>query len=383
MHSVFPIGIDPHKFLDEPSWFGTSPSVARYDLAKDPFFNDLTERQKSYFWRPSEIQLTLDQKQFRDLKDHEKHTFISNLKYQTLLDSVQGRAPTLVLQQIVSQVDLETWLTTWAFSETVHSESYTHIIKNIFPDSNEIFNDIPFNKEIMDRARDVNKYYDDLLRLIHKYHYLEIDLKRDEKFSYEIHKALYLALVSVNALEACRFNVSFVCSFSYAERPVPVMEGNANIITLISRDETLHFGGTARLLNNIHSGIEGDFFRDVSRECKQQATQILVDVNDQEHNWADYLFQLGDFEMLTKQSVKDYSSYISAVRSRVVGLPIGDISENPLPWTIKRMSSDSIRQTALQEKQNTAYLVGAVDSNIDTTAYFEKYGTFLNMTNKK
>jgi hypothetical protein len=41
------------------------------------------------------------------------------------------------------------------------------------------------------------------------------------------------------------------------------------------------------------------------------------------------------------------------------------------------MSSDSIKQTALQEKQNTSYLVGAVKSNIDPVMYFEKYGAYL------
>ena len=50
---------------------------------------------------------------------------------------------------------------------------------------------------------------------------------------YELKKALYLTLHSVNALEAIRFYVSFACSFAFAERQL--MEGNSKIIRFIAR----------------------------------------------------------------------------------------------------------------------------------------------------
>ena len=45
------------------------------------------------------------------LADHERHIFTSNLRYQTLLDSVQGRSPNVTLLPFFHP-ELETWIET-------------------------------------------------------------------------------------------------------------------------------------------------------------------------------------------------------------------------------------------------------------------------------
>lgn len=224
--------------LEEPMFLGQSVNVSRYDQQKYEIFEKLIEKQLSFFWRPEEVDVSQDRIDFAALPEHEKHIFISNLKYQTLLDSIQGRSPNVALLPIISIPELETWTETWAFSETIHSRSYTHIIRNIFTNPAEIFDDIVTNVDIQKRAGAVSQYYDDLIMLVQQYHLLGIGTHTVNGETIvvslrEIKKALYLCLQSINALEAIRFYVSFACSFAFAEREL--MEGNAKIIRLIAR----------------------------------------------------------------------------------------------------------------------------------------------------
>jgi ribonucleoside-diphosphate reductase beta chain len=224
--------------LKEHMFFGQNVNVSRYDQQKYEIFEKLIEKQLSFFWRPEEVDVSKDRIDYQNLPDHEKHIFISNLKYQTLLDSVQGRGPNVCLLPIVSLPELETWIETWAFSETIHSRSYTHIIRNIVNDPSIVFDDIVGNEHIVARAAEVSKYYDELINLVqlwqqfgegnHVFNGEKVRISlRDLK------KKLYVCLHSVNALEAIRFYVSFACSFAFAERSL--MEGNAKIIKLIAR----------------------------------------------------------------------------------------------------------------------------------------------------
>ncbi|MCX2958086.1 MAG: ribonucleotide-diphosphate reductase subunit beta, partial [Candidatus Blochmannia sp. A2] len=134
--------------LKEPMFFGQPVNIARYDQQKYYIFEKLIEKQLSFFWRPEEIDLSRDRIDFNSLSKHEKHIFVSNVKYQTLLDSIQGRSPNIAFLPIISIPELETWIETWSFSETIHSRSYTHIIRNVINDPSTIFNDIINNKHI-------------------------------------------------------------------------------------------------------------------------------------------------------------------------------------------------------------------------------------------
>ncbi|WP_287830616.1 class Ia ribonucleoside-diphosphate reductase subunit beta, partial [Idiomarina sp.] len=233
--------------LAEPMFFGNSVNVARYDQQKHSIFEKLIEKQISFFWRPEEVDVSRDRVDFNKLTASEKHVFISNLKYQTLLDSIQGRSPNIALLPIVSLPELETWIETWSFFETIHSRSYTHILRNLFSDPSEIFEDIVINDQIKLRANDISRYYDDLifytqLWQTHGEGKITVDGEEHNVTRRELKKKLFLCINSVNALEAIRFYVSFACTFAFAEREL--MEGNAKIIRLIARDENVHLTST-------------------------------------------------------------------------------------------------------------------------------------------
>ena len=358
--------------LKEPMFFGQNVNVARYDQQKYETFEKLIEKQLSFFWRPEEVDVSQDRIDYAALPEHEKHIFISNLKYQTLLDSIQGRSPNVALLPLVSIPELETWIETWTFSETIHSRSYTHIIRNIVNDPSIVFDDIVTNEEIIKRARDISSYYDDLIRDSQLYSlYGEgtytVDGKECVVTLRNLKKQLYLCLMSVNALEAIRFYVSFACSFAFAERQL--MEGNAKIIKFIARDEALHLTGTQHILNIMAAGQDDPEMAEIAEECKQEAYDLFLDGADQVKDWADYLFKDGSMIGLNKDILVQYVEYITNIRMQAVGLPLPfGARSNPIPWINAWLVSDNV-QVAPQEVEVSSYLVGQIDSKVDTNDF--------------
>lgn len=362
--------------LLEPMFFGQPVNVARYDQQKHEIFEKLIEKQLSFFWRPEEVDVSRDRIDYQALPEHEKHIFISNLKYQTLLDSIQGRSPNVALLPLISIPELETWVETWSFSETIHSRSYTHIIRNIVNDPAVVFDDIVTNEEILKRAKDISGYYDDLIEMTGYWHLLgegthTVNGKTINVNLRTLKKQLYLCLMSVNALEAIRFYVSFACSFAFAEREL--MEGNAKIIKLIARDEALHLTGTQHILNLMRSGQDDPEMAEIAVECEQQCYDLFVLAAQQEKEWAEYLFRDGSMIGLNKDILCQYVEYITNIRMQAVGLGLPfQTRSNPIPWINAWLVSDNV-QVAPQEVEVSSYLVGQIDSevNADDLSDFE------------
>ncbi|QCR35519.1 class Ia ribonucleoside-diphosphate reductase subunit beta [Nissabacter sp. SGAir0207] len=354
--------------LLEPMFFGQPVNVARFDQQKHEIFEKLIEKQLSFFWRPEEVDVSRDRIDFQGLPDHEKHIFLSNLKYQTLLDSIQGRSPNVALLPLISIPELETWIETWSFSETIHSRSYTHIIRNIVNDPSLVFDDIVTNEEILKRAKDISGYYDDLITMSGYYNLFgegthQINGETVVVNLRELKKKLYLCVMSVNALEAIRFYVSFACSFAFAEREL--MEGNAKIIRLIARDEALHLTGTQHMINLMRSGADDPEMAEIAKECQQQSYDLFVLAAQQEKEWADYLFRDGSMIGLNRDILCQYVEYITNIRMQAVGLDLPfKARSNPIPWINSWLVSDNV-QVAPQEVEVSSYLVGQIDSEVN------------------
>lgn len=357
--------------LTEPMFLGNPVNVARYDQQKHSIFEKLIEKQISFFWRPEEIDVSRDRIDFNKLTASEKHVFISNLKYQTLLDSIQGRSPNIALLPIVSIPELETWIETWSFFETIHSRSYTHILRNLFTDPSEVFEDIVINEQIKIRANDISQYYDDLifytqLWQTHGEGEVVVDGQTFNVTQREIKKKLFLCINSVNALEAIRFYVSFACTFAFAEREL--MEGNAKIIKLIARDENVHLTSTQHILNLWQYGEDDPEMKEIAEELRDDAYDIFMTAVKQEKQWAHYLFKDGSMIGLNESMLCQYVEYIANLRMQAIGFdaPFENQRSNPLPWMNKYLVSDNV-QVAPQESEITSYLVGQIDSEVDAS----------------
>jgi len=344
--------------------------IQRYDVVKYRQFEKLTDRQLGFFWRPEEVDVMRDAKDFKDLTPYEQHIFTSNLKRQIVLDSVQGRSPNLALLPLATIPEIETWIETWAFNETIHSRSYTHIIRNVYSDPTKVFDELMDIKEITDCGDDISKYYDGLIEYQRMYEFLgegehTVNGKKVVVDKYELKKRLWLCLNSVNVLEGIRFYVSFACSWAFAE--LKKMEGNAKIIKLIARDENVHLASSQHLLKMLPTD-DKDYIK-IKKECESEVVQMFKTAVDQEEQWATYLFKDGSMIGLNERLLCDYIEWIANKRMSTLGLesPYKGGS-NPLPWTQKWIAGGDV-QVAPQETEISSYTIGAVKQDVDENTF--------------
>jgi ribonucleoside-diphosphate reductase beta chain len=362
----------------QPMFFGAPLGIQRYDTYKYPVFDKLTQTQLGYFWRPEEVSLQKDRGDYQSLRPEQKHIFTSNLKYQIMLDSVQGRAPGMAFIPYCSLPELEACMEVWGFMEMIHSRSYTHIIKNVYADPAEVLDTILDDAMILSRAETVTGAYDDFINHAQEYgssnqweHNLE-GVPAAEYDLYELKRKLYRAVVNVNILEGIRFYVSFACSFAFGE--LKLMEGSAKIISLIARDENQHLVLTQNIINKWSQGDDPDMVR-IAKEEEQWVYQAFEAAVTEERVWADYLFKEGSMIGLNAKLLTQYVEWVANRRMKAIGLkPIYDVAakNNPLPWTEHWISSKGL-QVAPQETENESYIVGGIKQDVkkDTFANFQ------------
>jgi ribonucleoside-diphosphate reductase beta chain len=358
----------------QPMFFGNPLGVQRYDQYKYPVFDKLTQQQLGYFWRPEEVSLQKDRADYHTLRPEQKHIFTSNLKYQILLDSVQGRGPGMAFIPYCSLPELEACMTVWEFMEMIHSRSYTYIIKNVYSDPSEVFDTILNNERILERASSVTESYDEFINSAQEYGTSNAWLYAQERAGsaredrIELKRKLYRAIANVNILEGIRFYVSFACSFAFGE--LKLMEGSAKIISLIARDENQHLVITQNILNKWSEGDDPEM-QQIAKEEQDWVISAFRNCVDQEKEWAQYLFKDGSMIGLNDKLLNNYVEWIANRRMRAIGIkPIYDIAakNNPLPWTEHWISSKGL-QVAPQETEVESYVVGGIKQDVKTDTF--------------
>ena len=345
--------------MKQPMFFGEDLQVQQYSDMKYPIFDKLNQQQLGYFWRPEEVSLQKDRNDYLQLNEQQKFIFTSNLKYQTMLDSVQGRGPCLAFLPFVSNPELEGCIVTWDFMETIHSRSYTYIIKNLYANPNEVFDTIIKDEKIEKRSQSVTKTYDDLIEMGYRWH-----LDKDKIDLYELKKKMYLAMCTVNILEGLRFYVSFACSFAFGE--LKLMEGSAKILSLIARDESQHLAMSQRIINNYKNYEKDKVMDKIIKDTEDEVYKLYDEAVQEEKRWATYLFSKGSMIGLSEKLLHQYVEYIANRRMRAIGLEPRyeqSINTNPLPWTEHWLNSRSL-QNAPQETDIESYLIGGVKQDL-------------------
>ena len=359
----------------QPMFFGAPLGVQRYDSYKYPVFDRLTTQMLGYFWRPEEVSLQKDRSDYQSLRPEQKHIFTSNLKYQILLDSVQGRGPGMAFSPYCALPELEAAMNVWQFMEMIHSKSYTYIIKNVYPDPSEVFDTILNDKKILQRANSVTRAYDEFINYAQVYGQSN-NWRPDWRGSpstewtiYDLKKTLYRAVANVNILEGIRFYVSFACSFAFGE--LKLMEGSAKIISLIARDENQHLVLTQQILKNWASGVDDPDMKKIAKEEKKNVIGMFKNAVEEEKEWAEYLFKDGSMIGLNDKLLHQYVEWIANKRMKAIGLdPIYDVplKNNPLPWTQHWISSKGL-QVAPQETEVESYVVGGIKQDIKKNTF--------------
>ena len=362
----------------QPMFFGKPLGIQRYDNYKYPVFERLTTQQLGYFWRPEEVSLQKDRSDYQTLRPEQKHIFTSNLKYQVMLDSVQGRGPGMAFAPYCSLPELEGCMKVWEFMEMIHSRSYTYIIKNVYSDPSEVFDTILKDDRILERALSVTQAYDAFINEAHEYD--QSNMWKDgwkgsyvsQSTIYELKRKLFRAVANVNILEGIRFYVSFACSFAFGE--LKLMEGSAKIVSLIARDENQHLVITQQILNKWRNGDDPDM-KKIFKEEEPWFYKTFENAVNQEKLWSEYLFKNGSMIGLNEKLLQQYVEWIANKRMKAVGLkPVYDIAlrANPLPWTQHWISSKGL-QVAPQETEVESYVVGGIKQDVkkDTFSGFK------------
>lgn len=369
MASVFKQKQKSH--LTSTMFYDEGIDIARYDQVKYPELDKITDKQLGFFWRPEEIDVSKDKADFRALTEHERHIFTSNLKRQILLDSVQGRGPVETLLPVASLPELEPLVMAWTFMETIHSRSYTHIIRNVYANPSKVFDEMLDIQEIADCATDISRYYDECIEANSWWNLLgegkhTVNGEEVNVDLFEVKKKLWLALNSINILEGVRFYVSFACSWAFAE--LKKMEGNAKIIKFIARDENTHLAASSFMIKVLPKD-DPDFAK-IKEECEDEVVKMFVDAVNQEKLWADYLFKDGSMIGLNAKLLYDYIEWIANKRMKAIGVssPYSVPQANPLPWTEKWIGGGNV-QVAPQETEISSYVIGGVKQDVDENTF--------------
>ena len=358
----------------QPMFFGQPLGVQRYDSFKYPVFDKLTQQQLGYFWRPEEVSLQKDRADYQTLSEEQKHIFTSNLKYQIMLDSVQGRGPGMAFIPYCSLPELESAMTVWEFMEMIHSRSYTYIIKNVYSDPTEVFDTILDDEKILDRASSVTQSYDDFIEHAHQYDNGTMwELAKEGHYSgqfdrRELKRKLYRAVANVNILEGIRFYTSFACSFAFGENKL--MEGSAKILSLIARDESQHLVLTQNILNKWKEGDDSEM-QIIARDEQSWVMSMFQRAVDEEKMWAEYLFKNGSMIGLNERLLHNYVEWIANRRMKAIGIkPMFDIpaKNNPLPWTEHWLNSKG-QQNAPQETEIESYVIGGIKQDVEANTF--------------
>lgn len=332
-----------------------SVTIQRYDDYAYPKLAQFTKTQRGNFWIPDEISLTKDKIDFYKADEATKFIFTANLLRQTALDSIQGRAPVQIFTPVCSVPEAEAWVQWWSAFEQIHSESYSHIIRNIYQMPSQQFNQIHDTAEIVGMLSGIDKYYAEL-------HDLNCLVNTGVEVSeHKRVKAVYMALIASYGLEAIRFMVSFCTSLGMVENKIFV--GNGNIISLILADELLHTDATAWIINR---NIKDDHrFAEIAHECRNEVSDMLISVVDEEKAWAKYQFQKGTVLGLNEKIMCNQVDYTAHGRFKAIGVKFDSSTKaQPLPWMNKHLNTNKV-QTALQENESISYISGSMTSEID------------------
>ena len=358
----------------QPMFFGQPLGVQRYDSFKYPVFDRLTTQMLGYFWRPEEVSLQKDRSDYQSLHPEQKHIFTSNLKYQILLDSVQGRGPGMAFAPYTALPELESAMNVWQFMEMIHSKSYTYIIKNVYSDPSEVLDTILNDERILDRAKSVTRAYDEFINEAQQWGQSNLwkdgweNTQAKDNSLNELKRKLYRAVANVNILEGIRFYVSFACSFAFGE--LKLMEGSAKIISLISRDENQHLVLTQNIMKNWMNGDDPEM-QQIAEEEKDNVISMFKNAVKEEKEWAEYLFKDGSMIGLNDKLLGQYVEWIANKRMKALGIdPIYDqpLRNNPLPWTQHWISSKGL-QVAPQETEVESYVVGGIKQDMKKNSF--------------
>jgi ribonucleoside-diphosphate reductase beta chain len=336
-------------------FFGEYSGFQRYDQPKYPFAVNLEEKMRNAFWNPKEISLVSDRIKFEDLPEFAQEIEIEILLFQTLMDSGNNRGIDNVLSTIVSSPEFEALYKTHAYFELIHSLSYSHILREVFPDATSVFNSLKNRKAIQKRIdKEVNAF--------EAVASLDMSNPSDEN-----KKIIIELLIRIYVLESIKFYISFLVTYVINNAYHNRIQGIARIIKLINFDEDIHVAVMAGTLNILKKEPSEGFKHLMDSEWyTDKVTEIFTEVVNDELEWGAHLLTFGNIPTLTMPVMDNFIKYYAHERAKKianVSLYPTAVKSDVESWfeSYKDINKDN---TAQQEAEATNYNIGILQDDL-------------------
>lgn len=365
------------KAEKQPLYFGEEMGLQTYLSPRYPELYNLFIEQRSCHWIETQVDLSGDQKQWATLPQAYKEITILNLSNQVMMDSLLGRAPLVSLAPFVSNEEYEIMLIEWQRVEaTLHSVTYSHMIRSVFPDPERVLEEIKLNAKALHRLDRIKGLFDELYLQSVMYQ-SDKELNGEdwrelypEKMQY-LRRLLLKTHASIYFLESNKFNASFSMTFALAEQDV--MNGFANLLKLISRDElTLHTKMSEAVLRILAKTWPEDW-----AAVQDEVLELFNEAILGEVEWGKHVLQ-GSRVIVGYNAdiLKDYVYYIGKRSLQKIGIQPPDyltVDKNPIPWINEWLNMSSV-QVAPQETEITNYRIGAINPTINKEEIYALLG---------
>lgn len=309
-------------------WNGETTNLMLLNDGRFKWAHQMYKKMRDDFWIPQRTDLTADVNDYNELITAEKTAFNGVLAYLIYLDSIQE---TMLpnIGEVMTAPDVRHCIAEQCYFEGIHSESYKYIVESLLPveRQTEIYDFWRTDKTLNERCNFILRYYQDYL-----------DSQKDEDYFY--------ALFADYLLEGLYFYNGFQLFYTYSSRQM--MNGCADIIKLINRDEASH----VRLFQRLISEAANEFT--FSEEKLYEMVDAAV---NQEIDWTNHITG-NDILGISEASTTQYTKYLADLRLKAVGLkPLYDVTVNPYKHLegIADISSDGHTKANFFETQVSSY----------------------------
>lgn len=340
--------------LETKIFLGKYSGLQRFDNYQYKFAKNIEAKMRNAFWNPEEISLVSDRVKYPDLPEHAKEILTQNLLFQTLMDSGQARGLDNVLSPITTSPEWEAVFRTQAYFEHIHSLTYSHIIREVYPDATKVFDSISQYPEIQHRIDTEIAAYDALIS--NEFSELSDDKKRE---------LILELLVKVFALEGVKFYVSFLTTYMINNSYGNKIQGITRLIKLINFDEDIHVTVFSGLLNILRK-TEKEGFVDImnSSQYETMVKDTFSDVAKSEIKWGKYLLSIGNIPSLTPKVLSNFVNYYVADRMEKLKIEVTAVKADDTVEWFKTYKNIDLDNTAGQESEGLSYQIGIIRNDV-------------------
>lgn len=328
----------------------------------------LYKKLRALDWDANEFDHSRSKIEMNESSQSDISKITKTLLWQWEADSTASRIITEFLGAFDCGTELSAIAQRIAENETLHSHSYSEIVKNCYDDIDQILDMLHNDIAPMKRLTSVATVFSQCIDTANKVRTKQIDKDSDEALA-----SILMFFGTLICLERIQFIGSFNVTFTYGDRGS--WNSIAKTIQKIATDElTIHVKTWMYCFQN---EIALAKYSNVKPKVLERLETVCMEVLRSELAYCDVLFS--DHTNITRQGKTDITIDLlkEAVRFEAQSvfdffgfeLPFARIERHPLPYTLQWKEINAT-QTSPQEELTGNYLLGGFLADLDEgTAY--------------